>query len=164
MYNPDYTLDCQDPRPSPLICLEFTFTPCLHKPSAIWNLRRRCASGLWDLCVCVCVYVLYYWPSAPLPVSDAGCSVQIKVCRYFAALTLRQPLSADSPVGCVSPALGDINTPLMSPFLEESGNNRWEGRWGGEAAALNQSFPCATSPLRLPGNAQTKRGTQLQSH
>lgn len=84
--------------------------------------------NMWT--VCVCVVLLAVSTSDSLSVSEAGCSVQIKVCRYFLALTLRQALSADSPVGCVSPALGDINTPLMSPFLEESGNNWWvEGGW-----------------------------------
>lgn len=51
-----------------------------------------------------------------LSAGENRCTLLIKVCRYFLVLALRQILSAQSPVGGVGPALGDINTPLMRPF------------------------------------------------
>lgn len=77
--------------------------------------QAKCRTWHADSQVCVCLFLLH---------SEADCSGQIKVCRHFWVLPLRQASSADSPDGCVSPALGDINTQLMSPFLEESGNNQ----------------------------------------
>lgn len=93
------------------ICLEFMFIPCVQEQRDTWNLRCRCTHK------CVCWCVLCCWSSSSLSLGAAGCSVQINMCTDFRALMLRQALSAGSPVGCVSPALGDINTSLMSPFL-----------------------------------------------
>lgn len=99
----------------------------------------KCMHMWTSKCMCVCECCITGRQHLSLSLSlqrgrllSADKSVQI---MYFRALTLSQALSADSPVGCVSPALGDINTPLMSPFLEESRNNRqgWSGveeGWG----------------------------------
>lgn len=75
-----------------------------------------------ELCLYLCILCF--------PLHIEGCSVQIKAHRSVWALTLSRALSADSPVGDVRPALGEINTALMSPFLEESRNNRRQNEGG----------------------------------
>lgn len=64
----------------------------------------------------ICTHVSHIPGCQHLSAGENGCALLIKVCRCFLVLALRQALSAQSPVGCVGPALGDINTPLMRPF------------------------------------------------
>lgn len=111
-------------------------TPCDQDYLSMW-LNIEVFWSFWSTCIAIdlitstsCIQK-HSWMKPEVCACACACSVQIKVCRYFRALTPRQALSADSPVGCVCPALGDINTQLMSPFLEESGNNRRVGRGRG---------------------------------
>lgn len=104
----------------------------------------KCTEVCTTRCVCVCVVLLAVSTSLPQRgrLLSADKSVQIFPSSHAEAGFICRL----SPVGCVGPALGDINTPLMSPFLEESGNNR-RGGVGSGACVLNQSLPmCHNSP------------------
>lgn len=60
------------------------------------------------------------------------------------------------------PHLGDVGNPhKLHPILEgpgkRSGAGGGVGAGGGGTHTLNQSFPCAATPLRLPGSPRAER-------
>lgn len=152
-------------------------------PSAVCNSIDLFAVHLYtmfahaepEMQVCQCnqvwaarfVWLVLLAASTPLFLWEkgTGCLVQIKVCRYFWAVPLRQTLSADSPVGCVSRALGNINTPLMSPFLEESGKQSAGMGWGCVGVRAESVLSLVPQlPYGFPRMLKQKGETQLRSH
>lgn len=95
-----------------------------------------------QMCIQVCFLCVSLRQHLPLHLSRWGRLRTDSGADMLALSHWGMYLSTRSPDGFVSPALGDINTPLMSPFLEESGNTRaWQS-----VAAESVFHLCYKSP------------------